>query len=62
MKSIENKTSLILDLFFCLVFMPIVVILGPARHWISQWPVFVSIVCVYMYLSLIHISEPTRPY
>lgn len=61
MKSIENKTSLILDLFFCLVFMPIVVILGQARHWISQWPVFVSIVCVYMYgcyFVLMRLSVP----
>ena len=49
MKSIENKTSLILDLFFCLVFMPILVTLGPAHHWIRQWPLFFIITCAYMY-------------
>lgn len=49
MKSIENKTSLILDLFFCLVFMPILVILGPPHHWLSEWPLFFCITCVFMY-------------
>ncbi len=49
MKSIENKTSFILDLFFCIVFMPILLILGPARYWIVQWPVFFVICCVFMY-------------
>lgn len=49
MKSIENKTSLILDLFFCLVFMPILVILGPPHHWLSQWPLFFFITCAFMY-------------
>ena len=49
MKSIENKTSLILDLFFCLVFIPILVSLGPAHYWFQQWPLFSSIACVYLY-------------
>ena len=61
MKSIENKTSLILDLFFCLVFMPILVILGPAHHWLTQWPLFFILTCVYMYgcyFTLLHINIP----
>ncbi len=49
MKSIENKTSLILDLFFCLVFIPILVSLGPAHYWFQQWPLFSFIACVYLY-------------
>lgn len=49
MKSIENRTSLILDIFFSIVFMPILVILGPAHYWVSQWPLFFVIVCVYLY-------------
>ena len=49
MKSIENKTSLILDLFLCMVFIPILVTLGPAHHWFYQWPLFSIISCAYLY-------------
>ncbi len=49
MKSIENKTSLILDLFFCVVFMPILLSLGPAHYWFRQWPLFSIISCAYLY-------------
>lgn len=49
MKSIENKTSVILDLFFCLVFMPILIALGPAHHWFKQWILFSIIACAYFY-------------
>lgn len=49
MKSIENKTALILDLFFCLVFIPILETLGPARYWFHQWPLFSFISCAYLY-------------
>jgi len=49
MKTIENKTSLILDIFFCVVLLPILVVLGPMRYWISQWPVFFLLLCALMY-------------
>lgn len=49
MKSIENRTSLILDLFFCAVLLPILVILGPAHHWFGQWPLFFIISCAFLY-------------
>lgn len=61
MKSIENKTSLILDLFFCLVFMPILVTLGPAHHWLKQWPLFFVITCAYLYgcyFALLRLNVP----
>jgi len=61
MKSIENKTSLILDLFFCLVFMPILVTLGPVHHWLRQWPLFFIITCAYMYgcyFAVLHLNVP----
>lgn len=48
-RTIENKTSLILDLFFCVVFMPILVILGPAHEWFAQWPWFALLACAFMY-------------
>lgn len=50
MKSIENRTRLIVDLFFCLAFMPSVVLLGPAHHWISLSAVFFGLVTGYLYL------------
>ncbi|MCM1177169.1 MAG: sensor histidine kinase [Clostridium sp.] len=49
MKSIENKTSLILDLFFCLVFMPALITLSPVHSWLRHWPLFFIVTCTYMY-------------
>ncbi len=48
MKSLEARTSHILDIVFCLVFMPLLVFLGPAHHWMGEWPVFFAIVCLYL--------------
>lgn len=61
MKSIENKTSLILDLFFCLVFIPILVSLGPAHYWFQQWPLFSFIVCVYLYACYFLLMKINMP-
>ena len=49
MKSDENKTSLIFDLFFCIILCPLLMALGPMRHWWALFPVFTSIVAVYLY-------------
>lgn len=48
MKSLEARTSHILDIVFCVVFMPLLVFLGPAHHWMGEWPVFFAIVCLYL--------------
>ncbi len=48
-KILENNTSRIFDLFFCFVFMPMLVFLGGAHYWITEWPLFFSIVCAYFY-------------
>ena len=61
MKSIENKTSLILDLFFCLVFIPILVSLGPAHYWFRQWPLFSFIACVYLYACYFLLMKINMP-
>lgn len=61
MKSVENKTSLILDLFFCLVFVPILVWLGPARYWFQQWPLFALIVCAYLYACYFIVLRMNMP-
>lgn len=49
MKSLENKTALIFDLFFCIVLMPLLLFLGPARHWLENWPLFFYLVCLYLF-------------
>ncbi len=61
MKSIRNKTSLILDLFFCIVLMPVLVMLGPARYWINQWPLFSVTVFAWLYLCYFVISRLNIP-
>ncbi len=37
------------DLFFCVVLMPALVLLGPARYWPAQWPLFFGLSCAFMY-------------
>lgn len=49
MISLENRTAPILDLFFCIVLMPLLLLLGPAHHWIKESVLFFVLVCVYMY-------------
>lgn len=61
MKSIENKTSLIIDLFFCIVFMPILVFLGPAYYWIEVCPEFVVIACAYLYACYFAVKKLNIP-
>lgn len=49
MKSIELTTALIIDLFFCVVFMPILLLMGPAHYWLSVCPEFVILSAAYLY-------------
>lgn len=49
MKSLEHKTNLIFDLFFCIIIMPLLVILGPARFWWGISPVFSCLAIIYLY-------------
>lgn len=49
MKSLEHKTDLIFDLFFCVVIMPLLILLGPARYWWNISPVFTCLAIGYLY-------------
>ena len=51
MKSIENKTARIIDIFFCVIFMPVLIFLGPAHSWMSRWHLFFILTCVLLYGS-----------
>lgn len=50
MKTSNKKTNLIFDLFFCMVFMPALIVLGPAHCLVKTTPVFFILVCGYCYL------------
>lgn len=45
----ETRTPPILDLFFCIVLMPLLLALGPAHHWIAYSVWFFVLVCLFMY-------------
>ena len=49
MKSLEHKTDLIFDLFFCIVIMPLLIILGPVHYWWKISPVFSCLGIAYLY-------------
>lgn len=49
MKSLEHKTNLIFDLFFCVVIMPLMIILGPAQYWWRVSPAFTCLATAYFY-------------
>ena len=50
MKSIAFKTQFIPDIFFCIIFMPLIIVLGPPAHWFQEWPLFSLTACIYLYL------------
>lgn len=49
MKSLEHKTNLIFDIFFCIVIMPLLIILGPAQYWWRVSPMFTCLAITYLY-------------
>lgn len=51
MISLKSQTGLIFDLFFCIVFMPLLVVVGPVHYWWNNFPVFTAIVIAYLYAS-----------
>lgn len=51
MKSLEHRTGLIFDLFFCIIFMPLLAVFGPERYWWGSFPVFAAIATAYLYAT-----------
>lgn len=49
MKSLEYKTNLIFDLFFSIVIMPLLIVLGSAYYWWKISPVFTCLTVGYLY-------------
>lgn len=61
MKFLVQRTTLVFDLFFCLVFVPLIIILGPARYWLTRWTFFFFLVCAYLYLCYFIIKHLDFP-
>lgn len=57
MKAFVTKTSHVLDRVFYLVFMPLLVLLGPAHYWIVEWPLFFVLDCMFLYGCYIYIRH-----
>lgn len=49
MKSLEHKTDLVFDLFFCIMIMPVMVVLSPAQYWWKVSPPFTCLTIAYLY-------------
>ena len=49
MKSLEHKTSLIFDIFFCVIIMPLLILLGPAQYWWRVSTMFTCVAITYLY-------------
>ena len=49
MKNIQYKTGRLIDLVFCVVFMPLLVLLGPASGWAVPWPLFFIVSVAFLY-------------
>ncbi|TGX81562.1 histidine kinase [Palleniella muris] len=61
MKFSVHSTTLVFDLFFCLVFVPLIVILGPARYWLVRWTGFFFLACAYLYMCYFTIKYLNFP-
>ncbi len=58
----KKDSALAFDLFFCLVFMPLIIVLGPAWYWITSWPLFCVLVFGFFYacyfvITRIHVPD-----
>lgn len=49
MKSVEHKPDLIFDLFFAIIFMPLLIFLGSVYYWWRISPAFTCIAVAYLY-------------
>lgn len=49
MKNIQYKTGRLIDLVFCVAFMPLLVLLGPALSWAVSWPLFFIVAVCFLY-------------
>lgn len=51
MKLFEKNIGIIINLFFALVFMPLILVLGPTAHWLNYCPGFICALVAWLYAS-----------
>ncbi|MCM1078878.1 MAG: sensor histidine kinase [Bacteroidales bacterium] len=61
MKFSLNSTTVVFDLFFCIVFVPLIIVLGPARYWLIHWTGFFFLTCAYLYICYFTIKYLNFP-
>lgn len=49
MKLSIHNTGLIFDLFFSFIYMPLIILVGPAHFWLRSTPLFFCLTCAYLY-------------
>ncbi len=62
MKSLEHATGLIFDLFFGIIFMPLLAVFGPIRNWWSISPGLDVLVIVYLYGCYFAVKKLNLPH
>lgn len=53
MKFLEKRIGRIIDLIFCLVFIPIIFVLGSMDYWIYYSPEFTYLLIAWLYVSYV---------
>ena len=61
MKIFANKSEALFDMFFCLVFMPLLLVLGPAYYWMEAWPVLFCLACLFLYVCYFVVKAVNVP-
>lgn len=57
----SKKVKLITDLFFCFLFLPVVIMLVPVERWIVKYPVFALTLLCFLYLLYFAIQQMNLP-
>lgn len=45
----QRRTSLVIDILFCVVLMPLIIMLIPVDKWIARYPLFATALCLFLY-------------
>ena len=62
MNFLKRRIGYVIDMFFCLIFMPLLIVLSPAYRWLSEWPHFTYLLigCLYADYFVVRIFRMPR--
>ncbi len=62
MNFLKRRIGYVIDMFFCLIFMPLLIVLSPAYRWLSEWPNFTYLLigCLYADYFVVRIFRMPR--